>query len=205
MIFFPVPACPLPGGKRGTWRRERPDRRRKRLFRAAGTAPPASIAARDGGGETPFRGPGLPKDLDLRVHDRAALDETELYAEVLSAVAAADGPLTAAEIDNVLGVRRRRPSRAGARRRTRTAPPIGTRDSAKGRARGESERPVQSHVSDSADEPGPEAERGSAVSPAELYRQARRQAAAEQPSFDMRSGLEKLDRWMAGDAGEAED
>jgi hypothetical protein len=44
-------------------------------------------------------------DLDLRFHDVVALDEIELYAEVLSAVAAADGPLTTEEIDQVLGLR----------------------------------------------------------------------------------------------------
>ncbi len=43
--------------------------------------------------------------LDLRVHDRVALDEIELYAEMLSAVAAAKEPLSVAEIDMVLGVR----------------------------------------------------------------------------------------------------
>ncbi|MFB4317525.1 hypothetical protein [Actinomadura sp. 21ATH] len=42
---------------------------------------------------------------DLRVHDRVALDEIELYAEILSAVAEAERPLTLAEIDIVLGVR----------------------------------------------------------------------------------------------------
>jgi hypothetical protein len=42
---------------------------------------------------------------DLRVHDLVALDEIELYAEVLSAVAASDRPLTAAELDEVLGLR----------------------------------------------------------------------------------------------------
>jgi hypothetical protein len=42
--------------------------------------------------------------LDLRVHDRVALDEIELYAEVLSAVAAVDRPLTSAELDTVLGL-----------------------------------------------------------------------------------------------------
>jgi len=42
--------------------------------------------------------------LDLRVHDRVALDEIELYAEVLSAVAAADRPLTVAELDEALGI-----------------------------------------------------------------------------------------------------
>jgi len=42
---------------------------------------------------------------DLRVHDTVALDEIELYAEVLSAVAATDRPLTPEELDEVLGVR----------------------------------------------------------------------------------------------------
>jgi hypothetical protein len=42
---------------------------------------------------------------DFRVHDLVALDEIELYAEVLSAVAASDRPLTLAELDDVLGVR----------------------------------------------------------------------------------------------------
>jgi hypothetical protein len=45
------------------------------------------------------------EQLDLRVHDRVAMDEIELYAEVLSAVATADRPLTAEEIDRVLGLR----------------------------------------------------------------------------------------------------
>ena len=44
------------------------------------------------------------------VHDHVALDEIELYGEVLSAVAASDGPLTQEEIDVVLGVRRQRAS-----------------------------------------------------------------------------------------------
>jgi hypothetical protein len=43
-------------------------------------------------------------NIDLRVHDLVALDEIELYAEVLSAVAARDRPLTAAELDEVLGL-----------------------------------------------------------------------------------------------------
>jgi len=47
----------------------------------------------------------VPDCLDLRVHDRVALDEIELYAEVLSAVAASDHPLTPEEIDEVLGVK----------------------------------------------------------------------------------------------------
>lgn len=46
-------------------------------------------------------------DVDLRLHDRVALEEIELYAEVLSAVAAADRSLTIDEIDEVLGLRKR--------------------------------------------------------------------------------------------------
>ena len=42
--------------------------------------------------------------VDLRVQDAVALDEIELYAEVLSAVAVADRPLTDDELDEVLGV-----------------------------------------------------------------------------------------------------
>lgn len=44
------------------------------------------------------------QNLDLRVHDSVALDEIELYSEILSAVASADRSLTTAEIDMVLGV-----------------------------------------------------------------------------------------------------
>ncbi len=44
------------------------------------------------------------EDLDDRIHDAVALDEIDLYADVLSAVAAADRPLTDAELDAVLGV-----------------------------------------------------------------------------------------------------
>jgi hypothetical protein len=44
------------------------------------------------------------EQLDERVHDFVALDEIDLYAEVLSAVAAVDRPLTASELDQVLGV-----------------------------------------------------------------------------------------------------
>jgi hypothetical protein len=53
-------------------------------------------------------------DVDLRFHDRVALEEIELYTEVLSAVAAADRTLTIDEIDEVLGVR----NRAGAEARS---------------------------------------------------------------------------------------
>ena len=56
----------------------------------------------------------MAEQVDLRVHDRVALDEIELYSEVLSAVAASDRPLTAEELDRALGVdgvRAARPSR----------------------------------------------------------------------------------------------
>jgi hypothetical protein len=46
----------------------------------------------------------IPRQLDLRVHDLDALNEIELYAEVLSAVAVADRPLTATELDEALGI-----------------------------------------------------------------------------------------------------
>jgi hypothetical protein len=49
-------------------------------------------------------------EANLRFHDRVALDEIELYSEVLSAVAAADRRLTPAELDEVLGL----PQPAGA-------------------------------------------------------------------------------------------
>lgn len=44
-------------------------------------------------------------DLDSRVHDRVALDEIALYAEVLSAVAISERRLTSEELDNALGLR----------------------------------------------------------------------------------------------------
>jgi len=52
-------------------------------------------------------------DVDLRFHDQVALEEIELYAEVLSAVAAADRSLTLDEIDEVLGLRERASAEAG--------------------------------------------------------------------------------------------
>ena len=52
----------------------------------------------------------MPDALDDRLHDAVALDEINLFAEVLGAVAAADRPLTDDEIDAVLGLDR--PARA---------------------------------------------------------------------------------------------
>ena len=45
----------------------------------------------------------IPK-VDLRVHDLEALNEIELYTDVLGAVAASEGPLSRAELDAVLGI-----------------------------------------------------------------------------------------------------
>ncbi|MBB6173984.1 hypothetical protein HNR23_004044 [Nocardiopsis mwathae] len=47
----------------------------------------------------------MDSDIDTRLHDHVALAEIELYAEVLSAVAAAEERLSVEEIDRVLGVR----------------------------------------------------------------------------------------------------
>ena len=49
----------------------------------------------------------IPMQVDLRVHDDVALGEIELYAEVLEAVAASDGPLSDSELDQALGIRQR--------------------------------------------------------------------------------------------------
>jgi hypothetical protein len=47
----------------------------------------------------------VPDYVDLRVHDRVALEEIDLYADVLGAVAISDRPLTLRELDEVLGLR----------------------------------------------------------------------------------------------------
>jgi hypothetical protein len=52
-------------------------------------------------------------DLDERVHDAVALDEIDLYADVLSAVATADHKLSDDEIDAVLGLSRESGSETG--------------------------------------------------------------------------------------------
>ena len=47
----------------------------------------------------------IPMQVDLRVHDDVALDEIELYTDVLAAVAASEGPLPKNELDAALGLR----------------------------------------------------------------------------------------------------
>jgi len=49
------------------------------------------------------------KQVDERLQDSVALDEIDLYSDVLGAVAAADRPLTPAELDAALGVTKRAP------------------------------------------------------------------------------------------------
>ena len=49
-------------------------------------------------------GGAMRDDLDDRLSDAVALDEIDLYADVLTAVAAADRPLTDDELDEVLGL-----------------------------------------------------------------------------------------------------
>ncbi|MGH8889713.1 MAG: hypothetical protein ACRDV3_08110 [Acidothermaceae bacterium] len=47
-------------------------------------------------------------ELDLRVQDPAALEEIELYSELIIIAGKSAGVLTPSEIDEALGVRRRR-------------------------------------------------------------------------------------------------
>jgi len=42
---------------------------------------------------------------DTRLHDAEALEEIELYGDLVIAASAHDGPMTAAEIDEILGLR----------------------------------------------------------------------------------------------------
>jgi hypothetical protein len=50
---------------------------------------------------------------DSRLQDPLALDEIELYGELVIAASASDGPLTLDEIDRVLGLRTDRPAKTG--------------------------------------------------------------------------------------------
>ena len=62
-------------------------------------------SARSTAGEADREGVTIPMQVDLRVHDDVALDEIELYTDVLAAVAASDGPLPQSELDAALGLR----------------------------------------------------------------------------------------------------
>jgi len=48
----------------------------------------------------------IPMQVDLRVHDDVALDEIELYTDVLAAVARKEGRLSPSELDAALGIGR---------------------------------------------------------------------------------------------------
>jgi hypothetical protein len=48
----------------------------------------------------------IPMQVDLRVHDDVALDEIELYTDVLAAVARTEERLSPSELDAALGIRR---------------------------------------------------------------------------------------------------
>ena len=69
-----------------------------------------AASSRSAGGGAAREVSTIPMQVDLRVHDDVALGEIELYAEVLTAVAASDGPLSQRELDEALGIRHRRAS-----------------------------------------------------------------------------------------------
>lgn len=46
----------------------------------------------------------MPSGPDVRVHDRVALDEIELYGELVIAASSSDEPLSEDQIDLVLGL-----------------------------------------------------------------------------------------------------
>ena len=62
-------------------------------------------SARSTAGEADREGAEILMQVDLRVHDNVALDEIELYGDVLAAVAQSDGPLPQNELDAALGLR----------------------------------------------------------------------------------------------------
>ena len=55
-------------------------------------------------------GEAMRDDLDDRLHDAVALDEIDLYADLLGAVAEAEGPLTPEQIDAALGIGQQSPA-----------------------------------------------------------------------------------------------
>ena len=61
------------------------------------------------------RGAGVVFDNpDARIHDAVALDEIELYGNLMIAAAESDGPLSQDQIDEILGVRTRGDAAAAA-------------------------------------------------------------------------------------------
>ncbi len=82
---------------------------RRNLRGGAGSAQPTCGGPTRRGGTAKEVG-AIPMQVDLRVHDDVALDEIELYADVLTAVAASDGPLSQSELDVALGLLEPEPS-----------------------------------------------------------------------------------------------
>lgn len=123
------------------------------------------------------------KDPEIRVHDRVALEEIELYAELLEAVAAINRRLTTEELDHVLGLHPE-PLASGPPARVLTSVRAGHVAERRAQSRVERRTPsmVQRHTTP--------------VSPAQVYRQALQQAAADESPHDVRAGLERLLQWM---------
>ncbi|MFI6317612.1 hypothetical protein ACIBG8_08830 [Nonomuraea sp. NPDC050556] len=114
-------------------------------------------------------------DLRSRIHDHVALDEFDTYVTLLVAAAAVHRRLTTEELDNALGVH---------------PEPLPSGLSTEVRAGSAAERRAQSRA------PSLFQQDIAPVSPTQVYRLAFRQAAAEEPSHDVRAGLERLRRWM---------
>ncbi|MFW5420681.1 hypothetical protein J0910_29110 [Nocardiopsis sp. CNT-189] len=76
-------------------------------------------------------------DIDARLHDREAMEEIELYADVLIAVADVEHSLSTAELDRVLGVASRHERRERHDRHEGPGPRAGRprRRTARGRRR----------------------------------------------------------------------
>jgi len=65
------------------------------------------VTTRPGGPHPTLRALGRPvgRVTDVRVEDPQALEEIELYGELVIAASSYDGPLPAEEIDRILGLR----------------------------------------------------------------------------------------------------
>ena len=76
-----------------------------RVMRPAGQAPSLGMPVRTSrDSEDREEVGGVPSGPDVRVHDRVALDEIELYGELVIAASSSDEPLSEDQIDLVLGL-----------------------------------------------------------------------------------------------------
>ncbi|MFC7586158.1 hypothetical protein ACFQYP_22240 [Nonomuraea antimicrobica] len=116
------------------------------------------------------------------------LDEMELYGRLLAAVATFDRPLTEAEIDEVLDLGPE-PARSGPQARVLASVRAGTDVGRRPGSRTERRTPGFVVRRDT-----------TPVSPAQVYRQARQQAAADEPAHDVGAGLARLVQWMTHDS-----